>query len=424
MTSVQAYGPSQHLAGNTVYWGTHNIGYVPTDDPMFVYPVPPASAPTQAGDYHLSIYSASLEVGAPSGIPTSDLEGNPRPFPTGTDPDMGAYEDVGFDDIWSADTPADNGYEPNPDNGPMWVSNAIRVSTTAPANWFMMGHDFGNHVNPVYGQNNYVYVEIANRGNDIVDAGSEVIVYVAKASTGLSWDVDWVNNYSGTILYGDEIGSVVIPNDLYPGDEATVVVPWFDVPNPHDYGPYNEEHFCLLARIEETPTAPFGMTFAETTDVYANTRNNNNVAWRNLNIIAASFNHTVGHIIVRGLERAATPIRLAFKFDNADAGAQFLAKGSIIVTADAALYAKWVAGGSKGSGIKAIGENRWQIMSPTAYVENITLKNREAYWVTAQFAYTPNPETRDQRFHVVQLTGRGYTKVNGGVSYDISQARK
>jgi len=44
------------------------------------------------GNYHLSDYSPCIGAGTTIGAPTTDLDGNPRPNPADTNPDMGAYE--------------------------------------------------------------------------------------------------------------------------------------------------------------------------------------------------------------------------------------------------------------------------------------------------------------------------------------------
>ena len=43
-------------------------------------------------DYHLKNVSPCIGAGTASGAPTTDIEGNPRPNPSGSNPDMGAYE--------------------------------------------------------------------------------------------------------------------------------------------------------------------------------------------------------------------------------------------------------------------------------------------------------------------------------------------
>ena len=73
---------------STVNWGAGNIDA----DPLFVDP--------DSGDYHLSDLSPAISGGIDSWkidniwyvAPSTDLDGNPRPNPVGSIPDLGAYE--------------------------------------------------------------------------------------------------------------------------------------------------------------------------------------------------------------------------------------------------------------------------------------------------------------------------------------------
>jgi hypothetical protein len=60
----------------TVNWLDGNID----TDPLF------------GNGYHLSDYSPAIGTGTSTNAPETDLEGTPRPNPTGSNPDMGAYE--------------------------------------------------------------------------------------------------------------------------------------------------------------------------------------------------------------------------------------------------------------------------------------------------------------------------------------------
>jgi hypothetical protein len=56
-------------------------------------------------------------------------------------------------------------------------------------------------------------------------------------------------------------------------------IPWYP-PNPNNYACLGDmRHFCLLSRVQP------GITTAETSDVNANVRNNNNLAWKNIQIV-------------------------------------------------------------------------------------------------------------------------------------------
>jgi len=68
--------------------GTGNV-YV---NPEFVTPLDPNTAPSDGGDFHLLSSSPVINAGTFIGAPSTDIEGNSRPCPAVTFPDMGAYE--------------------------------------------------------------------------------------------------------------------------------------------------------------------------------------------------------------------------------------------------------------------------------------------------------------------------------------------
>jgi predicted outer membrane repeat protein len=63
-----------------VYWGDGNMDA----SPLFVN--------ADQGDYHLADGSPCLNAGKAASAPLTDIEGNPRPDPPESNPDMGAYE--------------------------------------------------------------------------------------------------------------------------------------------------------------------------------------------------------------------------------------------------------------------------------------------------------------------------------------------
>ena len=65
-----------------INWGNGNIDV----DPIFV--------DAAVGDYHLMDNNPCIGVGTSTSMPKTDIEGNSRPNPTGSKPDMGAYENL------------------------------------------------------------------------------------------------------------------------------------------------------------------------------------------------------------------------------------------------------------------------------------------------------------------------------------------
>ena len=65
-----------------MYWLEGNID----SDPLFV--------DASNGDYSLLDYSPAIGAGTATGAPTTDINGTARPNPSGSSPDMGAYENA------------------------------------------------------------------------------------------------------------------------------------------------------------------------------------------------------------------------------------------------------------------------------------------------------------------------------------------
>lgn len=78
---------------------------------------------------------------------------------------------------------------------------------------------------------------------------------------------------------------------LAPGECVIIEIPWYP-PNPADYNcsalQNPKGHICVLARIEEDENAPFGMTVPEISSVVQNTYRNNNIAWKNMDVVQPS----------------------------------------------------------------------------------------------------------------------------------------
>ncbi len=187
--------------------------------------------------------------------------------------------------LWSADSPTDTGIEPDPDPVPMWQSEDI---------WARNQNDgltVQDHQNPEYRApgmpTNYVYLRIRNRSCGAAGTGT-VKLYWAKASTALSWPAPWDGSVTSPVLMGGVIGSQ--PAGSVAGRGSTILeFPW-SPPDPSAYNMFGGDanHFCLLSRIETSPTAPYGMTSPETSNLEGNVRNNNRIVWKNVEVVSGT----------------------------------------------------------------------------------------------------------------------------------------
>lgn len=179
---------------------------------------------------------------------------------------------------------------------------------------------------------------------------------------------------------------LVIPV-LQPGEAVVLQIPWYP-PNPADFACFggDQGHFCLLGRIETAITAPFGMTTPEGAAVYTNTKNNNNIGWKNITVVD-NFPGALGFtsILVRNIfrERVAAGLRFA---DTQEIGASFFDFGRIMVDLKPELYQRWRAGGGAGQGIEPVGgTTRLLILTPDAFIQNIPLEPGEVFSIDVQF---------------------------------------
>ncbi len=312
-------------------------------------------------------------------------------------------------DLYIQDTPQDNGVEPNPDTGPMWVSEDIWNRTTCDNGTF--------HQNPEYGQQNCIYVRVTNRGCTTSSSSEELRLYWAKASTGLSWPTQWVNynpdpatfgngTCTATVKYGDEIttsGGVTIPA-IDGGQSYVISIPWNTVPNPANFACFgaDQHHFCLLARIETSTTSPFGMSSTEGTDVNLNTLQNNNIAWKNLSVVDNwAGNIDASTTILRNVEGKSVSTKI--KFDNPKED-PFMNYGSIKINLGPALFQKWDNGGRVGSGIEVCSDSIIHLLNPHSWIGNIQLDSLEAMVIQAIFDLIIQPEECNFDFDISQYT--------------------
>ncbi|PQJ61788.1 M36 family metallopeptidase [Photobacterium angustum] len=289
-------------------------------------------------------------------------------------------------DVWVEDTHYDY-FGPAPDTGnepdanmvgkSMWRSKAIwnRVVAGSP----------GPHQNPEFGQKNEIYVNVKNRGAATA-FNTTVEVYWAHASTGLTWPTGW------TLLGTDTIGTLPVGADV----QATVT-----------WEPPTTGHYCLVARLIN-PQDP--MSFPETASINYNTRQNNNIAWRNMNVVDLLINQQQKiSFIARGIDTSNQQIVLQIGHDEQQ---RFLNDGGRLAI----------------NLLEFTGVDEWQEITQLPFIiRNLQTPTGNANEANVQLRFSADPmpitdkESALYHLDVMQLgtTATGSNQEIGGVSYEI-----
>ncbi len=331
-------------------------------------------------------------------------------------------------DIYTQDRPItagaayDTGVEPNPDMGPMWISEDI---------WVRQNLDGGTTPeNPEFKMDspNGIYVNVRNLSSSISSECAVLKVYFSKASTGLQWPVHFNNYYQNVggnnVLHGDIVGSVNIPS-IPPNSMVTVEVPWYP-PNPADFN-VDVHHFCLVSRIV---SANDPMHIEVAGSVSPNARNNNNIAWKNVSV----YDITPGNIspptgvYIRGIDREYpfTNIRFADTGFGDRIERRFFDIGTLIVDMEPELFAILKENGSlESKGIKISGRNQISVYSRDAVLRNFPLKYKQTFFMKLDFKIEEEiKEGEEIIFDLVQENAKKKTLVGGERFLLVNRGKK
>lgn len=248
-------------------------------------------------------------------------------------------------DLYTKDSPDDDGTEPNSVTTHMWTSEDI---------WIRNNDDNGlAHQNPEYRSNNepnYINVKIINRGS-VASTGNETLtINWAKANTALSWPQNWDGSIQNSLGFdlGGELDSVIIPI-VQPGDEVIVKIPWV-VPNPNNYSDNdNPWHFCLLSKIESIDDP---LTSPMTSNPNIMVRNNNNLAWKNLTIVDLIADRTYASVMVGNPSDAIETYSLEFLVEDDDTGKAIFEEAEVSIKIDETIFNAWERGGKRQTSLK------------------------------------------------------------------------
>jgi hypothetical protein len=285
-------------------------------------------------------------------------------------------------DLWMQDNADDVGAEPDTSSLPMYISDDIWVRNSPD------GLTNQDHQNPNGGLTNYVYVRVRNRACTAAASQSGTLrLYWAKASSSLSWPAPWDGSVTSPAVMGGSIGSQ--PVTVNGGDTEILQFTW-TAPDPSDYASFGADraHFCLLARIETASAAPFGMTSAETSNLYANVQNNNNIVWKNISIVDTDGEGgRFADVVIGTFERGRRKTRLVFETPESR-GFSLFDWGYILVEFRGRALAGWAKGNIEGKGFERLPDGRLFIDRSGAQVVGTPLK-RGAFG-TLHVRFVPN----------------------------------
>lgn len=320
-------------------------------------------------------------------------------------------------DPWMADNATDitdNGTTPSP--GTHWISPDVwnrRAPVTtdacvAPVDSYG-DHDTSggivrncgtsaDHENPVSGVTNYLYGTLRNtRPGAPRVVYAEVGVYYALASTGLTWPTDFTfipNSRQFIAIY------------LEPGKTTSIgPIPW----TPPALPPMND-HYCLYLRVLSVQATPPVEGAGIDTDV----ANNNNLAWRNIKVVAPGDTSPSSFFIVRNIRRQPERLALHFVIPRS----LRLAPGAIRVTFDKPLIYALRKGEGRSDGLKPIRTGLFAVTSPRATITGLLLAPRAIGHVRVQVVNAKGGGTGD--ITITQSSSKG---IDGGVTLRFTGKR-
>ncbi len=331
-------------------------------------------------------------------------------------------------DLYTKDTNSDYGDEPHTfysyESPDIWVRRNQDVSLSTQYLTDATRHQNPEYIDPIFNDPNYVYVKVHNRGCEPM-SGAKLRVYFTKAFAGAGpWPSHWNSYYIGPLLYGDQITDVTNPPmipTLQPGESTVIEVPWYPL-NPADFGE-TTSHVCLLSRIISTDD-PMTYEPAGSINIADYTRENNNVAWKNVDVedVFPGAIKLLGPVIVGG-NLTPTQIKLKFNAPPAPNGIALMDIGEVRINMAPELYARWEEGGYQGYGIEPIGNNAIQLFQTDACIEGIQMNAEEIFkiepgvFLNEQFDEKTTFNLRIEQIHTEET---GQEIFDGGENYIIN----
>lgn len=303
-------------------------------------------------------------------------------------------------DLYMRDYVGDVGVEPHTVNG-VYQSPDIKICHTST--------ECAASQNPLVGVTNWAFVTLNRPGpaDSATDASGTVELYYTNQGGSALWPTNWT-----------QINTVSV---FVPAGTTTMTVPvqWDNVPGPG--------HFCLLARWVSAQD-PMAVAELPGSLTITNTRNNNNIVWRNVDSVNPPTNGETEkrpYAIGNGL-RVQTRNDIVFTQPGGRALPEL--GGRLVVDLGQTLFDRWKRGGAVGTNIRQVGATQLEIVDPRqARLSNLVLGPGER--LTFHLLFTAKDGAQGQTVLNVAQWGqeapdRPLTDI-GGVGYQIAfQTRK
>lgn len=246
-----------------------------------------------------------------------------------------------------------------------------------------------------------------------------IIVYWAQASTGLRKET-WKGRelYNGQYVTGYYLEPTSIP-EIEPGDSVDVKLRWA-LPNMLAEYPEGNFHFCLLAKIMDTPYDD-GYSPEKS---YFDLRGSNDQVQKNVTIIRKKDTEKFFNVYVRNTSTLDKAYTLEL-IPQTEADATLFKRAKVEMSMSPKIYDAWERGGFKSQDIELVSTQSnatnlrtVKFASPQSKLQNISLKGDEFDIVQLKFdfnKYTFNSTT--YTYDLVQKDEKG--NIIGGETFVV-----
>ncbi|MGM0636593.1 MAG: S8 family peptidase [Bacteroidota bacterium] len=319
-------------------------------------------------------------------------------------------------DLMMQNSDIDYGEQPDTDTEVIWNSPDIWVRNQPD------GHLYKESEDLQYQDSNstaYVYIRITNNSCE-VSSGAELLkLYWAKGGLSQTWPAVWEGDTNtGLLDFGGSIDTQNIPS-LEPGESTILEFEW-QPKNPEMYEFFNFEKpwmFCFLARIV-TDDDP--MTSPEGENAATNTRNNNNIAYKNETVINVGERPNKGSIVVGNLGGQVSLVSNVEFFTNTNDDDNLWADAEVRAELNEDLWQLWQNSGAQSTSVRVVNQNTREIilLDNGASLDNILFPSDE--WgvatMSVNFLINEVDAQEEYTFHVQQCDASSQETL-GGFSY-------